>query len=202
MLPEERPIRVPCRVKGCPCQSYQFVPLNGTQPIRCRCKHFPEQHSAAPGFPCNSCKSWACSIPCQETQQEQHVNGICVCPGYWGWAALVTDVYFHPWGRMRNGKEDITFCTGGFKTTCSVSLGPVKSLNLWMLQIGAYGDRCLKMDSTKAPCLQFVTSICMHLPFLPELGSLRKRSVDLPSFIALLTITLIYFYVFSQLSRK
>ncbi|NXH84666.1 F221A protein, partial [Edolisoma coerulescens] len=55
VLPKERPIRVPCRVKRCPCQSYQFVPLNGTQPIRCRCKHFAEQHSAAPGFPCNSC---------------------------------------------------------------------------------------------------------------------------------------------------
>ncbi|XP_032935711.1 protein FAM221A isoform X1 [Catharus ustulatus] len=55
VLPKERPIPVPCRVKRCPCQSYQFVPLNGTQPIRCRCKHFPEQHSAAPGFPCNSC---------------------------------------------------------------------------------------------------------------------------------------------------
>ncbi|XP_041899969.1 protein FAM221A isoform X2 [Corvus kubaryi] len=55
VLPKERPICVPCRVKRCPCQSYQFVPLNGTQPIRCRCKHFADQHSAAPGFPCNSC---------------------------------------------------------------------------------------------------------------------------------------------------
>ncbi|NXB89582.1 F221A protein, partial [Vidua chalybeata] len=55
VLPKERPISVPCRVKRCPCQSYQFVPLNGTQPVRCRCKHFADQHSAAPGFPCNSC---------------------------------------------------------------------------------------------------------------------------------------------------
>uniref|UniRef100_A0A8C5IN30 Protein FAM221A n=1 Tax=Junco hyemalis TaxID=40217 RepID=A0A8C5IN30_JUNHY len=54
-LPKERPISVPCRVKGCPCPSYHFVPLNGTQPVRCRCKHLAEQHSAAPGFPCNSC---------------------------------------------------------------------------------------------------------------------------------------------------
>ncbi|XP_063266552.1 protein FAM221A isoform X2 [Prinia subflava] len=55
VLPQERPIRVPCRVKGCPCQSFQFVPPNGTRPVRCRCKHFPEQHSAAPGLPCTSC---------------------------------------------------------------------------------------------------------------------------------------------------
>ncbi|XP_057883968.1 protein FAM221A isoform X3 [Melospiza georgiana] len=54
-LPKERPISVPCRVKGCPCQSYRFVPLNGSQPVRCRCKHLAEQHSAAPGFPCNAC---------------------------------------------------------------------------------------------------------------------------------------------------
>ncbi|XP_051641924.1 protein FAM221A [Manacus candei] len=55
VLPKERPICVPCRVRCCPCQSYHYVPLNGTQPIRCRCKHFADQHSAAPGFPCNSC---------------------------------------------------------------------------------------------------------------------------------------------------
>lgn len=56
MIPEDRPICVPCRVSRCPCQSYHYVPLNGTQPIRCRCKHFADQHSAAPGHSCNSCK--------------------------------------------------------------------------------------------------------------------------------------------------
>ncbi|XP_074006418.1 protein FAM221A isoform X3 [Numenius arquata] len=55
VIPKERPICVPCRVSRCPCQSYHYVPLNGTQPIRCRCKHFADQHSAAPGFSCNSC---------------------------------------------------------------------------------------------------------------------------------------------------
>ncbi|XP_030333189.1 protein FAM221A isoform X2 [Strigops habroptila] len=55
VIPEDRPICVPCRVSRCPCQSYHYVPLNGTQPIRCRCKHFADQHSAAPGFSCNSC---------------------------------------------------------------------------------------------------------------------------------------------------
>ncbi|NXA52545.1 F221A protein, partial [Nothocercus julius] len=54
-IPKDRPICVPCRVSGCQCQSYHYVPLNGTQPIRCRCKHFADQHSAAPGFSCNSC---------------------------------------------------------------------------------------------------------------------------------------------------
>ncbi|XP_065521939.1 protein FAM221A isoform X1 [Lathamus discolor] len=54
VIPEDRPICVPCRVSRCPCQSYHYVPLNGTQPIRCRCKHFADQHSAAPEHSCNS----------------------------------------------------------------------------------------------------------------------------------------------------
>ncbi|XP_053876990.1 protein FAM221A isoform X3 [Malaclemys terrapin pileata] len=54
-IPKDRPICVPCRVNRCQCKSYHYVPLNGTQPIRCRCKHFADQHSAAPGFSCNSC---------------------------------------------------------------------------------------------------------------------------------------------------
>ncbi|XP_052549904.1 protein FAM221A isoform X4 [Tympanuchus pallidicinctus] len=57
VIPKDRPICVPCRVSHCPCQSYHYVPLNGTQPIRCSCKHFADQHSAAPGFSCNSCST-------------------------------------------------------------------------------------------------------------------------------------------------
>ncbi|XP_016072560.1 PREDICTED: protein FAM221A isoform X1 [Miniopterus natalensis] len=55
MIPQQRPISLPCRVTGCQCRAYLYVPLNGTQPIRCRCKHFSDQHSAAPGFTCNAC---------------------------------------------------------------------------------------------------------------------------------------------------
>uniref|UniRef100_A0A8C2VDN9 Protein FAM221A n=2 Tax=Chinchilla lanigera TaxID=34839 RepID=A0A8C2VDN9_CHILA len=36
-IPQQRPIALPCRVSGCPCRAYHYVPLNGTQPIRCRC---------------------------------------------------------------------------------------------------------------------------------------------------------------------
>lgn len=56
VIPKERPISLPCRVNRCACKSYNFVPLNGTQPIRCRCKHFADQHSPATGFLCNMCK--------------------------------------------------------------------------------------------------------------------------------------------------
>ncbi|XP_027429720.1 protein FAM221A isoform X3 [Zalophus californianus] len=54
-IPQQRPISLPCRVSGCGCRAYLYVPLNGTQPIRCRCKHLADQHSAAPGFLCNAC---------------------------------------------------------------------------------------------------------------------------------------------------
>ncbi|XP_044102166.1 protein FAM221A isoform X7 [Neovison vison] len=54
-IPQQRPISLPCRVSGCGCRAYLYVPLNGAQPIRCRCKHFADQHSAAPGFLCNAC---------------------------------------------------------------------------------------------------------------------------------------------------
>ncbi|ELK12587.1 Serine/threonine-protein kinase 31, partial [Pteropus alecto] len=54
-LPQQRPISLPCQVPGCQCRAYRYVPLNGAQPIRCRCKHFADQHSASPGFTCNAC---------------------------------------------------------------------------------------------------------------------------------------------------
>ncbi|XP_052805161.1 protein FAM221A-like [Mya arenaria] len=57
-IPTERPILLPCKVKGCGCLSYHFVPKVGTQPIRCSCKHFSTDHSAVPPHKCKtgSCK--------------------------------------------------------------------------------------------------------------------------------------------------
>ncbi|XP_053465051.1 protein FAM221A isoform X4 [Nycticebus coucang] len=78
------------RVTGCQCKAYHYVPLNGTQPIRCRCKHFADQHSAAPGFTCNACSkcsgfhscfTCACGQPAYahdtivETKQERLAQG-------------------------------------------------------------------------------------------------------------------------------
>ncbi|XP_007901377.1 protein FAM221A isoform X2 [Callorhinchus milii] len=56
-IPRERPILLPCKVHGCRCISYNYVPLNGTQPIRCRCKHFSEDHIEVSPFKCNKCSS-------------------------------------------------------------------------------------------------------------------------------------------------
>ncbi|KAB1275999.1 Serine/threonine-protein kinase 31 [Camelus dromedarius] len=89
-IPQQRPISLPCRVTGCPCRAYLYVPLNGAQPVRCRCKHFADQHSAAPGFTCNACSkcsgfhscfTCACGQPAYahdtvvETKQERLAQG-------------------------------------------------------------------------------------------------------------------------------
>lgn len=89
-VPQQRPIELPCRVAGCQCKAYQYVPLNGTQPVRCRCKHFADQHSAALGFACNACSkcsgfhscfTCACGQPAYahdtvvETRQERLAQG-------------------------------------------------------------------------------------------------------------------------------
>ncbi|XP_074051588.1 protein FAM221A isoform X2 [Macrotis lagotis] len=54
-IPQERPIALPCKVTHCPCSSFYYTPLNGTRPIRCRCKHFADQHSADPSRVCRAC---------------------------------------------------------------------------------------------------------------------------------------------------
>ncbi|KAM8967095.1 protein FAM221A [Pelodytes ibericus] len=54
-LPKDRPINLPCTVSRCPCKSYRYVPRNGSQPIRCRCKHFSDEHTAASDHHCTKC---------------------------------------------------------------------------------------------------------------------------------------------------
>ncbi|KAG8443010.1 hypothetical protein GDO86_011723 [Hymenochirus boettgeri] len=54
-LPKERPILLPCKVSKCPCKSFHYVPLNGSRAIRCRCKHFADEHSSAGSYHCTKC---------------------------------------------------------------------------------------------------------------------------------------------------
>ena len=55
-IPSDRPILLPCKVKGCGCRSYHYVPQNGTQPIRCTCKHYSEDHTAVVPHKCKTGK--------------------------------------------------------------------------------------------------------------------------------------------------
>ncbi|XP_041665715.1 protein FAM221A [Cheilinus undulatus] len=57
VVPAERPLALPCLVRGCYCVAYQFVPRLGPNPVRCRCKHLPEDHSEATGHLCRKCRS-------------------------------------------------------------------------------------------------------------------------------------------------
>ncbi|XP_020609192.1 protein FAM221A-like isoform X2 [Orbicella faveolata] len=66
-IPETRPIPVPCRVSGCKCKSYHYVPKNSTQPIRCQCKHFADEHSEVVPYKCSkgcACKKFISSYTC------------------------------------------------------------------------------------------------------------------------------------------
>lgn len=204
VIPKDRPICVPCRVSHCQCQSYHYVPLNGTQPIRCRCKHFADQHSAAPGFSCNSCKLLMVLQPSLLGNLTGTAGqGSVFCPEYQVRAALVTDAYFGPCRRMGNGKEDIAFCTGGFRTTALGSPSSVKEskfLNDSVRCIWRQLPQVRRYESTPFTVCHF--HCCMHVTFLLELGSLREGSVDLCSSIAWLNIMLMYFYIFSQLNKK
>ncbi|KAI3358480.1 hypothetical protein L3Q82_014903, partial [Scortum barcoo] len=59
VVPSERPITLPCQVRGCHCTAYQYVARIGPHPVRCRCKHLPQDHSEATG---NLCKKWLSRI--------------------------------------------------------------------------------------------------------------------------------------------
>lgn len=57
VVPSKRPLALPCCVKGCLCSAYQYVPQNGSMPVRCLCKHLPEDHSEAAIHMCKKCES-------------------------------------------------------------------------------------------------------------------------------------------------
>ena len=66
-LPQTRPVPVPCRASGCKCKSYHYVPKNGTQPIRCQCKHFADEHLEVVPYKCTkgcTCKAFRSSYTC------------------------------------------------------------------------------------------------------------------------------------------
>lgn len=57
VVPSERPLALPCGVRGCLCLAYQYVPYIGPNPVRCRCKHLPQDHSEDTGHMCKKCES-------------------------------------------------------------------------------------------------------------------------------------------------
>ncbi|XP_071355668.1 protein FAM221A isoform X1 [Trachinotus anak] len=90
VVPSERPLALPCQARGCHCPAYQYVPRIGTTPVRCRCKHLPQDHSEATGHLCKKCSSCSgfqspyicgCGQPCYahqtlvETKHEREARG-------------------------------------------------------------------------------------------------------------------------------
>ncbi|KAK2158466.1 hypothetical protein NP493_1786g00025 [Ridgeia piscesae] len=91
-VPEERPISLPCQVRGCHCTSYHYIPLMGGTGIRCKCKHPAEEHSEKAPYRCKksvcqSCAGFRSSYTCGcgspyndhemivETQEEREARG-------------------------------------------------------------------------------------------------------------------------------
>ncbi|VDH99230.1 Hypothetical predicted protein [Mytilus galloprovincialis] len=69
VIPTDRPIKLPCRQRGCKCATYHFAPLNGSQPIRCTCKHTSEEHSEEQPYRCKKrgcikCTGFTSSFTC------------------------------------------------------------------------------------------------------------------------------------------
>lgn len=61
-----RPLLLPC--KDCPCSSFTYVPKNGSQSIRCGCKHLSDEHHFNKPFNCLKtgckCSSFKSSFTC------------------------------------------------------------------------------------------------------------------------------------------
>uniref|UniRef100_A0A1A8JDH6 Protein FAM221A n=1 Tax=Nothobranchius kuhntae TaxID=321403 RepID=A0A1A8JDH6_NOTKU len=90
VVPSERPLALPCRVKGCLCSAFRFVPLVGSSPVRCRCKHQLQDHREDAAHLCKKCDfcsgfqspyTCGCGQPCYahqtlvETKQEREARG-------------------------------------------------------------------------------------------------------------------------------
>ncbi|XP_033740780.1 protein FAM221A-like [Pecten maximus] len=67
-IPEDRPILLPCKVKGCGCVTYHYVPRNGSMALRCTCKHFSDDHSSKQPYKCKTggckCAGFKSSYTC------------------------------------------------------------------------------------------------------------------------------------------
>ncbi len=73
-LPSTRPIHLPCKERGCPCSSFCYVPKNGSQAIRCGCKHAADEHKL--GHPYNCMKS-NCKCACFKSSYTCNCGEAC-----------------------------------------------------------------------------------------------------------------------------
>ncbi|XP_045175385.2 protein FAM221A-like [Mercenaria mercenaria] len=61
VIPKERPIKLPCRAPNCKCESYHYVPLCCTSPIRCHCKHTADEHAEYGNLVCKKAGCTKCT---------------------------------------------------------------------------------------------------------------------------------------------
>ena len=77
-LPKSRPILLPCKEYGCPCATFTYVPKNGSQSIRCGCKHTTEDHKPCKPFHCSKpgckCSGFKSSYTCSNFMFSNFLN--------------------------------------------------------------------------------------------------------------------------------
>jgi hypothetical protein len=54
---------VGCRVPGCKCECFNYLPRNGSRSLRCTCKHLPEDHRGQNGL-MGTCSKKSCKCTC------------------------------------------------------------------------------------------------------------------------------------------
>jgi len=64
----QKPNRIHCRQPGCPCNEYSYIPVRGTQDVKCTCKHSYDVHNVTGKRKCKqggcACAGFASSLSC------------------------------------------------------------------------------------------------------------------------------------------
>ena len=70
VVPEARPIPLPCKVKGCQCGAFHLMVKNCGQAVMCHCKHRATEHVVVPPYVCSKreclkCQGFRSSFTCE-----------------------------------------------------------------------------------------------------------------------------------------
>ena len=171
-IPETRPILVPCHVSGCKCKSYHYVPKNGTQPIRCQCKHFADEHSEVVPYKCSkgcACKKFISSYTCG-CGQPTYAHKVSVL-----WCLTTINllfIYFIIFG----GQGDVVISALDSGSSWIWALVGIIVLCSWAMHftlkgfLSTYNHGRVVLEISPAPCSMLeIPTQSMHTNFYPNI---------------------------------
>uniref|UniRef100_A0A3Q3BAN8 Protein FAM221A n=1 Tax=Kryptolebias marmoratus TaxID=37003 RepID=A0A3Q3BAN8_KRYMA len=194
VVPSERPLALPCRVGGCHCSAFLYVPRLGSNPVRCRCKHLPQDHSEATDRVCNKCNNCSgfqspytcgCGQPCSahqtlvETKPERQARGqpvgrdvpYAAMGGLTSFSSLL-DGYL----ALEAACSDRVPATGGPVSNISSMRNPInEALNEDLLPLRC--SHCGDEDSALDQCACWSRPLLLNLPGLQCLRYLGRHCV-------------------------